>query len=508
MKKQTVLMFPWLGHGHISPFLELAKKLSNTNLFNISLCSTPTNLDLVKKTLRNECVSHSIQLIELNLTPLPDLPPQLHTTNGLPAHLMPTLKQAFDNASPQFTKIMKGLSPDLLIYDIIQPWAPLTAANLGIPAVVLITTSAAASMYHFYLNYNKDQVFPFSKTIFYRNYEYVKVANSSKDKEEDRIMQCVAHSSDIVLVKSFDEIEGKYAAYLSVLTSKKVVPVGPLVANPIPADMKQNSVIQWLDTKAPGSTVFVSFGSEYFLSSVDLQEIAYGLELSNVNFIWVLRFPKGESKVNVSEALPLGFIERVKNRGLLVEGWAPQAKILKHKSIGGFVSHCGWNSVLEAMKYGVPIIAMPMHLDQPINARLVVDVGVGVEVVRVAKGLHWRDNVAKVVKHVVVSMLGQVVREKAKKLSLDMRTKGDEEIDELVKELLQLCKTGSSRRGRSYDLQKTKSEGFPIDNLSEFIHVEEEGKQQEESIDVRAAKHIIFFYEELKRSAAADGFAS
>ncbi|GJW35994.1 hypothetical protein Tco_0058914 [Tanacetum coccineum] len=437
MKKQTVLMFPWLGHGHISPFLELAKKLSNTNLFNVYLCSTPANLDLVKKTLRNESVSHSIRLIQLNLTPLPDLPPQLHTTNGLPSHLMPTLKQAFDNASPQFTNIMKHLR--LLIYDIIQPWAPLAAANLGILVVVLITTSVAASMYHFYLNYNNDEVFPFSKTIYYRNYEYVKVANSSKDKEEDRVMQCVAHSSNIVLVKSFKEIEGKYFDYLSVLTGKKVVPLGPLVANPMP-DMKQNSVIQWLDTKAPGSTVFVSFGSEYFLSSVDL-------------------FPKGESNMNVSEALPLGFIKRVKNRGLVVQGWAPQAKILGHKSIGGFVSHCGWNWV-----------------------------------VRVANGLHWRDNVAKVVKQVMMSRLGQVVREKAKKLSLDMSAKGHEEIDEVVQELLQLCKSGSSRRGRGYVLQKTKSEGFPIeyniyvfpfvilaylDYLSEFIHEEEEEKQEE-----------------------------
>nr|GEU37169.1 beta-D-glucosyl crocetin beta-1,6-glucosyltransferase [Tanacetum cinerariifolium] len=220
----------------------------------------------------------------------------------------------------------------------------------------------------------KHSPIPIFKTIFYRNYEYVKVANSSKDKEEDRVMQCVAHSSNIVLVKSFKEIEGKYSNYLSVLAGKKVVPVGPLVANLIP-NMKEDSVLY-----------------------VDLQEITYGLELSNVNFIWVLRFPKGKSNMNVLEALPLGFIKRVKNKDLVVEGWVPQAKILEHKSIGGFVSHCGRNSVLEDMKYGVPIIAMPMHLDQPINARLVVDVRVGVEVVRVAKGLRWRDNVAKVVK--------------------------------------------------------------------------------------------------------------
>ncbi|XP_076886488.1 mogroside IIIx synthase-like [Bidens hawaiensis] len=191
----------------------------------------------------------------------------------------------------------------------------------------------------------------------------------------------------IVLVKSFKEVEGKYANYLSKLTGKKIVPVGPLVAEPSHnANLKQDSVMQWLDTKAAGSTVFVSFGSEYFLSSDDLEEIAHGLELSNVNFIWILRFPKSETKVELSEHLPLGFLERVKDRGLLVDGWAPQAKILRHENIGGFVSHCGWNSVLEAMKFGVPIIAMPMHLDQPVNARLAVEVGVAVEVLRDENG--------------------------------------------------------------------------------------------------------------------------
>ncbi|GJS08205.1 beta-D-glucosyl crocetin beta-1,6-glucosyltransferase [Tanacetum coccineum] len=114
---------------------------------------------------------------------------------------------------------------------------------------------------------------------------------------------------------------------------------------------KNNMITEWLDTKAIGSTVFVSFGNEYFLSSSDLEEIALGLE--------------------------------VKNKGLVVKGWAPQSKILRHGNIGRFGDHCGWSSVLEAMKFGVPIIAMPMHLDQPINARLVeVRVGISLEMVR------------------------------------------------------------------------------------------------------------------------------
>ncbi|KAK1430506.1 hypothetical protein QVD17_13302 [Tagetes erecta] len=471
-RKQSVLMFPWLGHGHISPFLELAKKLSNTNLFDIYLCSTPANLVSVKKTLAN----NSITLIELNLPTLPELPPHLHTTNGLPHHLMPTLKKAFDLSSSRFAKILKNLKPDLLIYDMIQSWAPETAASLGIPCVVFITTSAtmAATMFHLYSYYSKGIAFPFP-TIYFRTYEYKHVheilessANNKKDK--DRVLGCVGSSSSIVLVKSFKEIEGKYADYLSSLTGKKVVPVGPLVADPCQVELKQNSVMQWLDTKDTGSTIFVSFGSEYFLSDADLEEIAYGLEMSNVNFIWVLRFPKCERNVKLFERLPLGFLERVKDRGLLVEGWAPQTKILGHRNIGGFVSHCGWSSVMEAMKFGVPIIAMPMQLDQPVNARLAVEVGVGVEVIRDGNGLLSREKVATVVQRVVVGNLGEVVREKAKKMSVCLKEKGDEEIDVVADELLNLCQRANGNVNVAADdvgtkgrLAKTKSDSFVMD---------------------------------------------
>ncbi|CAH1431720.1 unnamed protein product [Lactuca virosa] len=126
----------------------------------------------------------------------------------------------------------------------------------------------ATNMFHLYLNSSTGIPFPFS-TIYYRSYESGHVSeilesSAHNRKDKDRVMECVNRSSSIVLVKSFKEIEGKYNDYLSVLTGKKIVPVGPLVADPSPVeDKKQKQVMQWLDTKAIGSTVFVSFGSEY-----------------------------------------------------------------------------------------------------------------------------------------------------------------------------------------------------------------------------------------------------
>lgn len=104
-KKNTIsiLMLPWLAHGHISPFLELAKRLTKRN-FHIYMCSTPVNLNSIKKSV-TEKYSQSIELVELHLPSLPNLPPYYHTTNGLPPHLMNTLKIAFEMSSPNFSKL-------------------------------------------------------------------------------------------------------------------------------------------------------------------------------------------------------------------------------------------------------------------------------------------------------------------------------------------------------------------------------------------------------------------
>ncbi|CAN1136176.1 Beta-D-glucosyl crocetin beta-1,6-glucosyltransferase [Linum perenne] len=123
-------MFPWLAHGHISPFLQLANKLiSRRPNIHVYLCSSPINLASISET---KIIKHHsrIQLVELNLPSLPDLPPRSHTTNGLPIHLLPTLFKSLDMASSDFSQILMNLSPDLLISDFFQPWAPKLALSL------------------------------------------------------------------------------------------------------------------------------------------------------------------------------------------------------------------------------------------------------------------------------------------------------------------------------------------------------------------------------------------
>ncbi|KAF5959042.1 hypothetical protein HYC85_000251 [Camellia sinensis] len=441
--KMNILMLPFLAHGHITPFLELAKKLSHKN-FHIYFCSTPINLKSIKKRI-TEKYSLSIELVEIHLPSLPELPPHYHTTNGLPIHLNSTLQKAFEMASPNFSNILKTLSPDLVIYDFHPSWAQPIASSYNISAVQLMTSGAMIVSFCHHMIKHPGVEFPFPaiqlQEFHDKRFRHTieKFSKASKEKQVTAVNNDQPPPCNFELFNTFRELEGKYIDYQSVIGEKRVVPVGPLVQGFVDDENEHSEIIQWLDNKGESSTVFVSFGSEYFMSKEEIEEIAHGLELSNVNFIWVVRFPMGE-KVEVEETLPKGFIDRVGERGLVVEGWAPQARILAHSSTGGFVSHCGWNSTLESLFYGVSIVAIPMHLEQPLNAKLVEEFGVAVEVNRDINGRLNREEIAQVIRKVVVEKSGEDIRIKAKNFGEKIRMKGDEEIDKAVEVLLQLCK--------------------------------------------------------------------
>ncbi|KAG5574899.1 hypothetical protein H5410_055033 [Solanum commersonii] len=268
--------------------------------------------------------------------------------------------------------------------------------------------------------------FPFPE-IYMHQHEMLQMQKLAMENSninmKDSFMEAIRQSRDIILVKDF---EVKYMDYLSELVSKKIVPIGSLVHDSIEQNDEHDvGIMQWLDKKEKGS-------------SEEIHEAAQGLELSQVNFIWVIRFPQDE-KINIHDVLPQGILERVGERGMVLEKWAPQATILQHTSIGGFVSHCGWGSLTKSMKFGVPIIAMPMYHDQPINARIVEHIGMEVEVLRDENGKLQSEEIAKVTREVVIEESGEVVRKKARELSEKMNMEGDEEIDGVVVELVALC---------------------------------------------------------------------
>lgn len=345
-------------------------------------------------------------------------------------------------AASEFSQILKNLKPDLLIYDMFTPWIPDLAVSYNVPAVHFQCSGAAAISYLYWSVKNRGLTYPYP-TIFLKDPEIKKTKKSSilDMEDEKQALNWFEKSCGVVLIRTCKEIEEKYVDFLQVLSRKEIVPVGSLIDQIDESDGELGfaEIIQWLNKKERFSTVFVSFGSECYLSYKEMEELAYGLELSNVNFIWVIRFPGGE-KTRANVALPPGFLERIKGRGMIVEGWAPQKKILGHSSVGGFVSHCGWNSVSESMYFGVPIIAIPMHNDQPLNARLAVEVGVCLEVMKDENLEFGREEVARVIKEVVVEKSGEGFRRRVKKVSEKMRMKGEEEIDGIVEELKKICR--------------------------------------------------------------------
>ncbi|KAL8490649.1 hypothetical protein ACS0TY_022594 [Phlomoides rotata] len=204
----------------------------------------------------------------------------------------------------------------------------------------------------------------------------------------------------------------------------------------VPCKKKQNSI------------VYISFGSEHFLSNEEIGEIAKGVELSEANFIWIIRFPVMEKKTSIEEVLPQGFLDRVKDRGLVLSGWGPQANILGHPSTGAFISHCGWSSLNESIYFGVPVIGMPMKINMFIDAKMLVNAGACVEVVRGDDGVYKGDEIGKAINEVIVEKSGGEMRRRSKELGEKMRMEEEEVMEGTTENLWQLC----CRNGVEFEL--------------------------------------------------------
>ncbi|KAI3828970.1 hypothetical protein L1987_03083 [Smallanthus sonchifolius] len=192
-----------------------------------------------------------------------------------------------------------------------------------------------------------------------------------------------------IMVNTFSEFETHALdSFCSDACLPSVYPVGPILC---PVDGGENSdgdVIRWLDDQPCASVVFLCFGSLGCFDEVQVKEIAYALEQSKHRFLWALRQPPSPEQTSRNTGdyedpgvvLPEGFLERTGGTGKVI-GWAPQVAVLAHRAVGGFVTHCGWNSVLESLWFGVPVAVWPVYAEQQMNAfEIVVELGLGVEI--------------------------------------------------------------------------------------------------------------------------------
>ncbi|KAL6629623.1 hypothetical protein ACP70R_029388 [Stipagrostis hirtigluma subsp. patula] len=191
-----------------------------------------------------------------------------------------------------------------------------------------------------------------------------------------------------------------------------VYPVGPFVRSSSDED-GASACIEWLDRQPTGSVVYVSFGSAGALSVEQTAELAAGLEATGHRFLWVVRMPSRDGKTSTMGTshgeeddplawLPEGFLERTSGRGLAVASWAPQVRVLSHPATAAFVSHCGWNSTLESVASGVPMVAWPLHAEQRMNAAVLSEhAGVALRPATRGDGFVAREEVAAAVRELM-----------------------------------------------------------------------------------------------------------
>ncbi|MCD7447045.1 hypothetical protein HAX54_021678, partial [Datura stramonium] len=238
----------------------------------------------------------------------------------------------------------------------------------------------------------------------------------------------------IVAIHSCIEVEGDYLeAHKRIFYGKPVIPIGLLPPEQLPVDQERSTLVgqpdwqniaNWLDRQKPRSVVFVGFGSECKLNKDQLYEIANGVQLSGLPFLWILQKPNWASNDEVIDVfLPSGFRDAItEGRGLLHVGWAPQKEILAHSSILGSLFHAGWGSTIETLQHGHVLVLLPFIFDQGLNARLLVEKGVAIEVKRNKEDGWFRGNdIAMSLREAMVSDEGEELRTRTRNVAAIFR---------------------------------------------------------------------------------------
>ncbi|XP_059654558.1 scopoletin glucosyltransferase-like [Cornus florida] len=389
----------FLHNLHMIPTMDMAKLFASHGGVKTTIITTPLNAPIFAKaiqTTKNMSNHIAISVIKFPAEEagLPDgceNVDQIHSEDMVPNFFKATtmLQGPLEHA------IEEG-HPDCLVADMFFPWATDIAAKFNIPRLVFHGTSVFAlcagenmRLYKPQKNVSSDYE-PFIVPNLPHEVKITKMQLADHDKEDietdfskllDKAIETEMTSFGVV-VNSFHELEPAYADHYRRVLGRKAWHIGPVsLCNREVEDKAQRgketsidklACLKWLDSKKPNSVIYVCFGSGAGFATSQLYEIAMGLEASGQEFIWVVRRAKNED--DNENWSPEGFEERTKDKGLIIRGWAPQVLILDHDAVGGFVTHCGWNSTLEGVSAGVPMVTWPFFADQFFNEKLVTEI--------------------------------------------------------------------------------------------------------------------------------------
>ncbi|XP_054803459.1 7-deoxyloganetin glucosyltransferase-like [Prosopis cineraria] len=458
--KPHAVMIPYPAQGHVNPMMKLAKILHSRG-FHITFVNSEFNH---KRLLRSRGPHAVDGLPDFRYETIPDgLPPSdADATQHIPSLCKSTSTTCFD----PFLNLLRRLQTyasachvppvTCVVSDGVMTFAVKAANVLGIPSVLFWTASACGFVGYAQYRYLVDQGlvplkdesditngFLETKVDWVPGIDNLRlrdIPSFIRTTDPDDIMLNyfigeveTAHKASIIVINTFDEFEQRPLQYLSSVYAPPIFTVGPLplileqtpqnhhkLMSSIGSNLwkEDTHCLPWLDSQEPGSVFYVNYGSITTMTSDELAEFAWGLADSKCRFLWVVRpdlVDEGGSVISSDE-----FREETEGRGLIVS-WCSQEEVLNHPAVGGFLTHCGWNSTTESVCAGKPVVCWPFFAEQQTNCRYAcVEWGTGMEVGPVVK----RDEVRRMVVEVMEgsSEKGKEMKQKA----LEWKRKAEE----------------------------------------------------------------------------------
>ncbi|KAL2330642.1 hypothetical protein Fmac_018223 [Flemingia macrophylla] len=489
----NIIFVPYLSPGHMNPMIDTARLFARHGV-SVTIITTPVNALTFQKAIDSDF--NTGYNIKTQVVPFPTAQLGLpdgaeNLKDGTSPEMLGKISYGMSMLKNPIEFLFQDLQPDCLVTDLLYPWTVESAANLGIPRLHYFSSSYFASCARHFIHKHKPHEKLVSETQKFSipglphdiEMTTLQLEEWVRNKDELTDFMNAAYESESrsygTLYNSFHELEGDYEHLYQTTKGIKCWSVGPVSTWVNKSEeekanrghkeelAQESEWLNWLNSKQNGSVIYVNFGSLTRLSQAQIVEIAHGLENSGHSFIWVVRTKDGNDNGN-SFLQEFDDKMKVSKKGYIIWNWVPQILILDHPATGGIVTHCGWNSILESVSAGLPMITWPMFAEQFYNEKLLVDVlKIGVPV-GAKENKFWaskgedavvgREKISKAVVQLMGKEKSSEMRMRVKKLG-DASKKTIEECGSSCNNLIQLLDELKSLKA-SKALKKKKIENL------------------------------------------------